>query len=369
MKKTKKLILGIVLGSILVLLWAGAASSEFFMYTGGSENWNVEYVNSVNLTYYATEVFAQGDYAYVTSMIDYPLQGALDVINVRYPENAFVEGTCDSSDLKMPVDLFIYDGYAYVADVWAAYGEPSRFYQIDVTNPSNPHIIQARAVDGNARAVFCQGDFAYVACMDAGLGIFSHLGLLPLGIVDAHNSAIENNSAIEIFVRGDFAYVADYNFGEGNPGCLTIVNISDYNSPYIMGECRTAGEDPLMVYVQEHIERSTDDIYTEPDEIRLYAYVADKEGITIMDVTDAEDPFRVAHVQLPGDSMCVHVDGEYAYVASGYYGVVVIDISVPTYPTPIGYCSIPGFATGVFAQNDYIYVPAGDTLHILQFVD
>jgi len=208
MKKTKKFN-GIAIPiMLLVLFWAGAGSSEFFMYTGESENWNVEYVKTVNLTYYGTEVFVQGDYAYVTSMTEFPLQGALDVINIRSPENSFVEGTCDSSDLKMPVDLFIYDGYAYVADVWATWGEPSRFYQIDVTNPSNPHITQARAVDGNARAVFCQGDFAYVACMDAGLGIFSHLGLLPLGIVDTHNSAIE------LFVRGDFAYVADCSFSD-----------------------------------------------------------------------------------------------------------------------------------------------------------
>jgi hypothetical protein len=291
--------------------------------------------------------------------VDYPLQGALDVINITYPRNPFIEGTCTSHYLKIPVDLFVYDDNVYIADIWTIEG-PSNIYQIDVSDPSNPRLDRQRAADGNARAVFCRDDTVYLACMDAGLGIFSLPELFPIGLIDTYNTAIE------LFVLDDFVYISDFN--TRGPGCLTIINITDINNPNIVGQCRPVGDDPFMIHIQEYVEEISDDFFSNYMDIKLYAYVADKEGLTIMDVTNPEEPFRAAFIEIPGQSRCVYVEGNYAFVASGYYGLAVIDISEPTNPSLVGHYNVSGFATGVFTQKNFIYVPAGNTLHVLRFV-
>jgi hypothetical protein len=64
-----------------------------------------------------------------------------------------------------------------------------------------------------------------------------------------------------------------------------------------------------------------------------YGFVADADGIKVYDVTDPENPKRVAGADVPiADARDIFISRTYAYVAAGKQGLVILDIEKPEAP-------------------------------------
>ena len=87
-----------------------------------------------------------------------------------------------------------------------------------------------------------------------------------------------------------------------------------------------------------------------------YAYVADADGLAVINITDPTNPGTVVYEDTAGWASDVYICGDYAYVADKNSGLVVINISDPTNPgTPV-YANTSGSAHDVYVSGDYAYV-------------
>ena len=110
---------------------------------------NVVYLGSCPTTYPASAVDVKFPYAYVTSYVGTP-HGALDIIDISDPDNPTVVGSydCITDDcLRLPVDVHVIGQEAWVADVCATQGFPSRLYKFDVSSPSAPSSFTVSSAD------------------------------------------------------------------------------------------------------------------------------------------------------------------------------------------------------------------------------
>ena len=89
-----------------------------------------------------------------------------------------------------------------------------------------------------------------------------------------------------------------------------------------------------------------------------YAYVAcDSSGLEVIDVTDPTTPTIVASYDTPGRAIDLFVAGQYAYIAD-YSSLQIINISNPLSPAYAG--SHPAYGTiGVHVDGDYAYLASG----------
>jgi hypothetical protein len=64
-----------------------------------------------------------------------------------------------------------------------------------------------------------------------------------------------------------------------------------------------------------------------------YAFVVDREGLKVLDVTDLALPKQVANVLVPlEDARNVYVARTYAYVSAGKQGLAIVDVEKPDAP-------------------------------------
>ena len=112
----------------------------------------------------------------------------------------------------------------------------------------------------------------------------------------------------DITIAGDFAYIS------ATRG-LAVVGIADPLHPNLI---TTIGAPsvvaPRVVAVQFR-----------------YAFVLDREGLKVLDITNPERPLSVAAVPIV-DARDVYVARGYAYVAAGKQGLVIIDVESPDHP-------------------------------------
>ncbi len=87
-----------------------------------------------------------------------------------------------------------------------------------------------------------------------------------------------------------------------------------------------------------------------------YAYVADWDGLRVIDISTPSSPTEVGYCDTPVCAHGVAVSGSYAYVADGLSGLWVIDISTPSSPTEAGYYDTPYYAYDVAVSGSYAYM-------------
>ena len=142
--------------------------------------------------------------------------------------------------------------------------------------------------------------------------------------------------AEDLDIINTLAYIAD------DQGGLQIVDISDINSPYILGEY--ASEKSIIgVAVRD-----------------TFAYLAvnhTQGGVRIINITDPTNPFFVGednwyygyNVAAPQN------DTMFVYMAGGYW-FVVEDVSYPQYPTFVRRFSTPGNVRGIHVVDSIVYL-------------
>jgi hypothetical protein len=152
-----------------------------------------------------------------------------------------------------------------------------------------------------------------------------------------------NFKSNDIAVNGNIAYVAGWNEG------IHILDISDINNPRLINTVPPR-DDGTYPYSCVSLFFSAG-----------YVYVADREGLQIIDVSLPEDAHQAGELDIPGTSQNVFVDGGYAYVTDNV--LHIIDIDPPESPVLIN--TISGLdANDVFVSGDYAYV-AGNGFSVL----
>ncbi|MDP8227832.1 MAG: choice-of-anchor D domain-containing protein, partial [Candidatus Electryoneaceae bacterium] len=175
------------------------------------------------------------------------------------------------------------------------------------------------------------------------------------GIIDPNEPRIRFLGQLDTqnYTR-DVAISGDYAYVVG--GELSIISVTDPENPEEVEHCYTRGR-------AQGVTVSGD-----------YAYIADGErGLRIIDVSDPEDPVEDVYVycNTPGNAYNVFVSGDYAYVADWETGLRVISVADPENPEEVGFIDTPGNAWDVTVSGEYAYVAGGHYggLRIISIVD
>jgi hypothetical protein len=108
-----------------------------------------------------------------------------------------------------------------------------------------------------------------------------------------------------------------------------------------------------------------------------YAFVADRDGLKVMDVTDLAQPKPIANALVPlEDARNVYVARTYAYVSAGKQGLAIVDVEKPDAPrldqlfTAEGQLNdVNDVKIGMVAASAFAFVADGKNgLRVLQIV-
>jgi len=211
-------------------------------------------------------------------------------------------------------------------------GEWSDSYSTTFTMVSkNPMKIIGSCDLSRAYDVSLSDHYAYVASGGSGLAI--------VDVSDPESPTIVGNcdttgSAEDVFISGNYAYIAD-GFNEG----LAIINISNPQSPSIAS-------------VYDNIKYAAG-VAVEGN----YAYVADEDssGLKIINISNPESPRFVSNCDDALYAKDVVLSGNYAYAACANFGLVIINITNPELPTFAGSYET-SWAESVAIVDDYAYI-------------
>jgi hypothetical protein len=314
--------------------------------------YNLEYLY---LTFYSVAKY--GNYIYISATT-----GDILVYNVSDPYNPTQLPTIDSI---LAYDIYIQDNTAFIFNIFGlsiynisdsisfqnlgSYqdsliyrdfllsaetgfviygGDNSSLKIIDVSNVSNPLLINEYYVPDKSFGVIIKDDYAYVANGGLGLQIVDVIDVenpFRTGFVNTHSNAND------IAVSGDYAYVIDRILG------LYIINISDQYNPVISGQIPTQGI-PNGVFVDG-----------------IYAYIAIHGGLEIIDVSDPVAPVSVGYFNGNSPAYNVFVSDNYAYLTCGQSGLKIIDVSDPADPFLIT-SAYSDYAVGISCCDNYAYI-------------
>ncbi len=161
--------------------------------------------------------------------------------------------------------------------------------------------------------------------------------------------------AQHLTVAGNYAYIVSSKSG------LNIVDISTPTSPKLVATLGApALVEPRIVQVQFR-----------------YAFVLDREGLKVFDITNPNKPRATAGTVAIADARDLYLVRTYAYVAAGAQGLAIIDVERPEAPGPPQFFTADGSlndATGVTVAatyaGQYAYVADGKNgLKVVRLID
>lgn len=139
-------------------------------------------------------------------------------------------------------------------------------------------------------------------------------------------------------VYGDYAYIATSNGG------LSIVNVSNVNSPFLVGSCNLSGNGYCL--------RVDDTI----------AYVGTADGFTglhAINVSNPSNPMVISSLSIPDHVWSVVIKNNYAFLAAAWAGLYVVDITDPSNMAVVGQAATTYGACGIDLIGEYAYLASG----------
>ena len=131
----------------------------------------------------------------------------------------------------------------------------------------------------------------------------------------------------------------------GGEGGFTILRLPADESFQIMSQCSTAGTFVHKMSVRGDL-----------------LYVSDfHNGLSVMDISNLENPYAVSHHDLATGSWDLKVEEDVLYLANTTTGLLVFDITDPTEPNHIGVAESSRGARSI--------IISGDTLYLGTFID
>lgn len=179
---------------------------------------------------------------------------------------------------------------------------------------------------GAALDICIRGNFAYVAAGRAGLMVFDVSN--PLKPIRIGGFYLKGESRA-VYVDGNRAYLALGTFNTGGcaydpQGRLVIMDVSQPNQPALLGEYRLCGRGDQLV-ISGH-----------------YAYIAAYDtGLLVVDVSNPNKPMGVSSLFTANSINGLDVSGNNLYLTMGGQGLQVLDISQPAKPVCVGSYGTP----------------------------
>jgi hypothetical protein len=241
--------------------------------------------------------------------------------------------------------IYASDSYALVAD------GVNGLIIIDISEPHVPSFVSSYNTPAYAHDIAATNTHAFVADGTSGLLILNISNPQNISLVSAVSEIDYANS---VYVSNTYAYVAYEAAGTLTAaisgGGLTIIDISDIQNPVVTAVVETLNS-ALDVFVSGN-----------------FAYVVEGEGgFDIVDITDPLNPSIVGFIDTPGFARGISVSGDYAYIADGQSGIQIVNITDPFSPVIVKTVDTPFSAMSVSVSGDYAYVADGESG--LQIID
>ena len=275
-------------------------------------------------------LFVSGDYVYFTA--DYL---GLQIINVSDPSHPML--TASYPTPTDACDVFVKDSLAYLVCVNHQIPPPmilSSFHILNIADPSNPIVLDTLSITSDARAVWVQGNYAYVADDLSGLQVIDVSNPADPFIVGHYQAG---DYAIDVTVAGNYAFIAYGYHG------MEVVDVTDPAHPVYVANWNSPD---IFFFVGVTISGN-------------YAFLTSNGRFYIVDISYPTHPASLAYLQ--GDwYFGSDVSGNYAFVSALVTGLRVIDISNPANPIPAGAYEVPDQINDVAVSGDYAYVAGLD---------
>jgi len=266
----------------------------------------------------ANAVCVEGNYAFVAD--HFSKLYAIDITNPTMPTLA---GSCNTPGPGYSVEVA--GNYAFVA--CTTFGVVA----INISTPSQPVLVDTCDTSGEARDLCIKGDYMYVADRDSGIQVIDISDVTSLTIVDTLNTP---GAAFCIDVAGDVAFVAD----DQSVRVIDVTNptsISSITSYAISGNCRGLTIEGDYLYC-------TNGVY----------------GLLVLDITDPENPVFGGSVGVPGFVNHLAIQGDRVFIQSDNE-LAWVDINNPKIPIYLNRTTTLNGTSDIFVNGDYIYLANG----------
>ncbi len=241
----------------------------------------------------AYAVAVSGDHAFVA--LDTGLL-SVDISDPTAPDSA---GFCEN----VVVDAWIWSiaisgDYAYVAGDNEA--DPG-FYVFDISDPTNPTEVAAKATPDLVRGLAVSGDYLYVAAWSEGLIAYD---ISNPASPDSVGGGADNFGYLNsVAVSGDYAYIF-------TTRAFQVVDISNPLSHSIVGTYDSDFETGVRIALAGD-----------------YAFAACRGlGLMVLDISDSTDPTLAGICDTPNFARDISIAGDHAFVTDGMGGLQVIQI-------------------------------------------
>jgi len=216
---------------------------------------------------------------------------------------------------------------------------------IDVSNPIQPIIVGFYETEKWAYDLAKHGNYIYLFVKDEGLSIIDISNLsepTKVGFYTLTSGFIRAITSIDSYV-----YIAS-----GNGG-LRILDVANPVIPIEIGYLDEIG------YVQDINIKNN------------FAYIALREGLAIVNITNPSQPLLVKQYKLPTTPwrQKITLADDFAYLPSHSDGLWIVNIANPIEPDRIYYYQNTYDILGIDIQEGYAYFATGNGLRIVNITD
>jgi hypothetical protein len=261
-------------------------------------------------------------------------------------------------------DVFISGDFAFVSD-------ESFLVSVNVSNPTQPLLMDTFPTFGNTYCTIVRGGIAYVADATGGFRIYNVTNpsdILPLGVV------FPASGAYDLMVSGNYAYLA-------SQSGLIIVDIQNPFNPTIVGNYNVGGVGQYIAIQNDLVALSVNGNYvylfnvsipSNPQLLYSYNTGANTCGMAFygnylylslfntgsllcLDIQKPTNPIFISSISIGGQPNDVIIRGNIAFVAAGSIGLVCINIS-NKYAMQVEKCYDTSHAYGLDVCGNIVYI-------------
>jgi hypothetical protein len=243
--------------------------------------------------------------------------------------------------------VFVQGNYAYL-------GEGSNLTILDISTPTSPTVAgQITPPDGYVWAIYSSGGYAYIADHYDDLRVVDvrePANPIEVGSYDAPGSGRD------IYVSDNIAYLANASGG------LRVIDVSEPSSPAELGFFEITEWFPAMsVYVSGHMA------YLVIHDVCAGEFTPHRPRTHLwtIDVSNPADPIGIAKYEISNSIHDICVFSNTAYLARGApdpdspTGLLILDVNDPANLTELGFYDTPGDAEAVYVFGSIAYIGDG----------